>query len=173
MDASLTRRAFVGSGAALAAATTLPLAADAAVPLASSRSHTTTQRARNYIHIFLPGGWPATELWDPKPHTPLHPGMRGSELLSTCDSIETSAPAIRIGTGLESLAPYMHHATVIRSLVPDSDVQPHEAVDHAAAQRRMCEALTFDCPGEGSVRVPEHFPARYVEYITGQNDARV
>ncbi|MEX2214118.1 MAG: DUF1501 domain-containing protein [Phycisphaeraceae bacterium] len=154
MDALLTRREFTATGAALATAVLPPLGT--AATLAPPHAAPSTSHARTYIHLFHPGGWPATELWDPKPYTPLRPNMRGSDLLSTCESIPTSAPAIRLGAGLDALAPLMHRATIIRSLV-DDEAQPHEAIDHAIAQQRMLDALTFEKPGSRLFRLNEDF----------------
>ena len=46
-------------------------------------------RADSIIYIYLPGGMAQTDMWDPKGFTPYKKGMKGSELLGTCESIPT------------------------------------------------------------------------------------
>jgi hypothetical protein len=59
-------------------------------------------------------------MWDPKQHTPFVKDMKGSELLGTCPSIETSADGIRFGQGLENLASVMNKGAVLRTLANET-----------------------------------------------------
>ncbi len=72
------------------------------------------------IHIWLPGGVAQTDTWDPKKYTPYRAGMKGSELLGTCESIPTSADGIFLGKGLENIASVMNRGTILRSLTSDT-----------------------------------------------------
>ena len=76
--------------------------------------------AQSVIMIWLPGGIAQTDTWDPKRHTPFEPGMKGSELLGTCESIPTSVDDLRFGEGLENIASVMHHGTLLRSLTNET-----------------------------------------------------
>ncbi|HMN97489.1 MAG TPA: DUF1501 domain-containing protein [Phycisphaerales bacterium] len=71
------------------------------------------------IFIWLPGGIPQTDFWDPKVFTPYRRGMRGSELLGTAPPIPTAADGIRLGAGLPELASVMDKACLVRSLSSD------------------------------------------------------
>ncbi|GMU91946.1 MAG: hypothetical protein AMXMBFR4_10040 [Candidatus Hydrogenedentota bacterium] len=73
-------------------------------------------KADAVVMIWLPGGIAQTDTWDPKKHTPFEPGMKGSQILGTCESIPTSADGIRLGKGLERIASVMHHGAILRTL---------------------------------------------------------
>src|SRR6476646_23186 len=70
-----------------------------------------TSKADAIIHIWLPGGIAQTDTWDPKKYTPYRQGMKGSELLGTCEPIPTSADGIFLGKGLENMAKVMNKGT--------------------------------------------------------------
>lgn len=76
-------------------------------------------RADACIWIWLPGGVAQTDTWDPKQHTPYRQGMKGSEVLGTCESIPTAADGVRIGAGLEQIATVMDRGCILRSLAND------------------------------------------------------
>ncbi len=78
-----------------------------------------TPRADSIIFIWLPGGMAQTDMWDPKKFTPYAKGMKGSELLGTCESIPTAADGVRIGAGLETIASVMDQGCILRSLAND------------------------------------------------------
>ena len=106
MKSGITRRQFIQTGALAAAG------------LSSSRfaygeevAKTVAKlvpKADAMIHIWLPGGIAQTDTWDPKKYTPFEKGMKGSELLGTCESIPTSADGILLGKGLENIAQVMN-----------------------------------------------------------------
>ena len=105
MSTPFTRREFLAAGLAGA---TLARAADDKPKL--------TPTADAIIYIWLPGGMAQTDLWDPKRFTPYQAGMKGSELLGTCDKIPTSADGVFLGQGLENIAAVMNRATILRTL---------------------------------------------------------
>ncbi len=72
------------------------------------------------ILIWLPGGITQTDTWDLKKFTPYRAGMKGNELLGTCEAIPTSADGIVFGQGLEHLASVMNKGTVLRSLTNET-----------------------------------------------------
>ncbi|MEX2112865.1 MAG: DUF1501 domain-containing protein, partial [Pirellulales bacterium] len=109
------QRSLAGAGSvALPAALGSLLARANAAKAASSAA--LAAKADSVIFIWLPGGIAQTDTWDPKSYTPFTPGMKGSELLGTCDSIPTSVDGLRFGEGLENIASVMHHGTLLRSL---------------------------------------------------------
>lgn len=73
-------------------------------------------KADSVIFIWLPGGIAQTDTWDPKKFTPFHAGMKGNELLGTCESIPTKADDIRLGAGLDTIASVMDRGAILRSL---------------------------------------------------------
>jgi hypothetical protein len=77
-------------------------------------------RADAIIHIWLPGGIAQTDTWDSKKFTPYRVGMKGSEVLGTCESIPTSADGIRLGKGLENMAQVMDKGMILRTLASDT-----------------------------------------------------
>ncbi|MFT3686864.1 MAG: DUF1501 domain-containing protein [Phycisphaerales bacterium] len=125
---AIDRREFVVGAAALAAG---GLAARAGAAgrgrLIDPTAHDATEkdpdappaRADSCIYIFLPGGMAQTDMWDPKAFTPFKAGMKGSELLGTCESIPTAAEGVRIGAGLERVASVMDKGCILRTLTSD------------------------------------------------------
>src|ERR1051325_10233178 len=115
---TIDRRTFLKTGLAAGAS----LAADR---LLADQPKTVTPpallpaKADSVIFIWLPGGIAQTDTWDPKKHTPYRKGMKGSELLGTCEAIPTAADDIRIGAGLENIASVMDRGTILRSLAND------------------------------------------------------
>jgi hypothetical protein len=112
MTKPLHRREFLkrtAAGAALGAIAPRLLAADV-------RPITRPATADAVIFVWLPGGVAQADTWDSKKFTPFAAGMKGSDLLGTCETIPTSVDGLRIGAGLEKMAEVMHHGTVLRSL---------------------------------------------------------
>ncbi len=91
------------------------------------------------IHIWLPGGIAQTDTWDPKKYTPFRAGMKGSELLGTCEPIPTSADGIFLGQGLENIASVMNKGTVLRSLTNETKF----GAIHLKAQYYMMTGYLF------------------------------
>lgn len=110
MKQMINRRKFLQTGGVLAAGLGWPqLAMGAERPKPAAK-------ADAMILIWLPGGVNQTDTWDLKKYTPYRAGMKGNELLGTCEAIPTSADGIFLGKGLEHLAKVMDKATVLRSL---------------------------------------------------------
>ena len=57
-----------------------------------------------------------TDLWDPKKFTPYTAGMKGSQILGTCEKIPTSADGIFLGAGLDNMARVMNRGAILRTL---------------------------------------------------------
>lgn len=111
MSNRLTRRGFIGRSTAALGAFAVTEMLDRL-----KAAEKVEAKADSVIFIWLPGGVSQMETWDPKPFTPYRQGMRGSELLSTCESIPTAVDGLRLGAGLPHMAQVMQHATVIRSI---------------------------------------------------------
>lgn len=152
MKRPLTRRQFVtrslAGGAALACGGVGSHGLAGAAEGVIDRAPAT---ADSVIYIWLPGGIAQADTWDPKSYTPFEPGMKGSQLLGTCESIPTSVDGLRLGEGLENLAQLMHHGTVLRSL---TNATKFGAV-HLKAQYYMMTGYLFPAgvkaPGMGAV----------------------
>ncbi len=65
--------------------------------------------AKNCIILYLSGGPPQHDMWDPKPDTP-------SEIRGEFETIATSLPGIRFGEHLPLTAPLMHKMALVRSM---------------------------------------------------------
>ncbi len=117
----MKRRQFLqGSVAGAAAALAWPRGVESSPSSAApSVSSARAARADAVVVIWLPGGVAQTDTWDPKQFTPYTTGMKGSDLLGTCESIPTAADGIRLGKGLESIASVMDRGTILRSLTND------------------------------------------------------
>jgi hypothetical protein len=108
-------------------------------------------RADACIWIWLPGGVAQTDVWDPKLFTPYRQGMRGSEVLGTCESIPTAADGIRLGAGLENIASVMDKGCILRTLANDIMF----GAVHLRAQHYMMTGYVhpagFKAPSVGSI----------------------
>src|SRR5213594_1446851 len=115
MKTKVTRRQFLHSAAAAAAGVGLSryTFADASAEATAKAAVKLIPNADAMIHIWLPGGIAQTDTWDPKKYTPFRPGMKGSELLGTCEAIPTSADGIFLGKGLENIAAVMNNAAIL------------------------------------------------------------
>jgi hypothetical protein len=71
--------------------------------------------ADSLIVLWMAGGMPHTETFDPKRYTPFEPGMPAGAVLTTFPSIDTSLDGVRFCAGLERLASVMDRGTLIRS----------------------------------------------------------
>src|SRR5436309_15605038 len=122
MKTKVTRRQFLHTAAAAAAGVGLSryTFADAPAEATAKAAVKLIPKADAMIHIWLPGGIAQTDTWDPKKYTPFRPGMKGSELLGTCEAIPTSADGIFLGKGLENIAAVMNKGTILRSLTNET-----------------------------------------------------
>src|SRR5882672_6828662 len=118
MKSGITRRQFIQTGALTAAglsSSRFAYGEDSAKTLAKL-----SPKADAMIHIWLPGGIAQTDTWDPKKYTPFEKGMKGSELLGTCESIPTSADGVFLGKGLDNIAQVMNKGMILRSLTNET-----------------------------------------------------
>jgi uncharacterized protein (DUF1501 family) len=113
MSGSINRREFVARTLAGGAALGMGGWSRA---VAAAEAEKLAAKADSVIFIWLPGGIAQADTWDPKTYTPFEAGMKGSQVLGTCESIATSVDGLRLGEGLENMASVMHHGTVLRSL---------------------------------------------------------
>ena len=104
MSMSLSRREFIASSIA------------AATLARADEKPKLTPKADSIIYIWLPGGMAQTDLWDPKKFTPYEPGMKGSQLLGTCEKIPTNADGMFLGKCLENIASVMDKGAILRTL---------------------------------------------------------
>src|SRR5437667_12461804 len=99
---SIDRREFLKAGIATGVSLAAGRLALGDKPLPVVPPALLPAKADSVIFIWLPGGIAQTDTWDPKKHTPYRKGMKGSELLGTCETIPTAAGDVRIGAGLEN-----------------------------------------------------------------------
>jgi hypothetical protein len=141
MKTNITRREFIRTGLAAAAGAGLSRYAFADAPAsapAKAAAHLVA-KADAMIHIWLPGGLAQTDTWDPKKYTPFRAGMKGSELLGTCEPIPTSADGVFLGKGLDDIASVMHRGTLLRSLTNETKF----GAIHLKAQYYMMTGYLF------------------------------
>jgi hypothetical protein len=77
-------------------------------------------KADAVIVLWMAGGMPHVETFDPKRHTPYEAGMRSADICSTFPSVPTAVDGIRFSEGLEKIGAVMDRGTLIKSHVaPD------------------------------------------------------
>jgi hypothetical protein len=118
MTFDTTRRDFLKTASA---ATLAALAAGAPRRLlaepADEKSAMPSATADTVILLWMAGGMPHTDTFDPKAHTPFQTGMDPARLASTFPAIDTAADHIKISQGLEKIASVMDRGTLVRSYV--------------------------------------------------------
>jgi hypothetical protein len=141
MKLSLSRREFIRTGLAAAAGAGLSRYAFGEAPAEATAKAVAplVAKADAMIHIWLPGGIAQTDTWDPKKYTPYQAGMKGSELLGTCEPIPTSADGIFLGKGLDNIASVMHRGMLLRSLTNETKF----GAIHLKAQYYMMTGYLF------------------------------
>ncbi len=72
-------------------------------------------RIDSVIVLWMGGGMPHIETFDPKRHTPFENGMKSSDVCSTFPSVPTKVDGIRFSEGLEKIGQVMDRGTVIRT----------------------------------------------------------
>jgi hypothetical protein len=114
---TLSRREMLRIGGLGMTGLTLPMLLDretraansAAKQTSGAASSKTFGRAKNCIILYLSGGAPQHDMWDPKPET-------AAEIRGEFGTIETSLPGIRFGEHLPLTAPLMHKMAMVRSM---------------------------------------------------------
>ncbi len=109
------RRDFIKS-ASTAALGTLASVAPAAARGETPRS-LLEPTADAVIVLWMAGGMPHVETFDPKEHTPFRQGMGAKDVICTFPSIPTAVDEIRLTEGLENIAAVMDRGTLLRSHV--------------------------------------------------------
>jgi hypothetical protein len=74
-------------------------------------------KADTVILLWMAGGMPHTETFDPKRYTPFTTGMQANTVLSTFKPVPTVVDGLHFSEGLESIGKVMDKGTVIRSYV--------------------------------------------------------
>jgi hypothetical protein len=112
--------------------------------------------AKSVIYIYLPGGAPHQEMWDPKPYAPL-------EYRGPMSSITTNVDGVRLNETMKKTAQVMDKITICRSM-------SHGEAAHARGTHNMftgyrpSPALEF--PSMGSVVTHEFGPRNYLpQYV--------
>lgn len=75
-------------------------------------------KAKSVVLIWMPGGPPQMQFWDPKPDSP-------SQCRGTAKPIETSAPGVQIGSRLPLIAKQAHHFALVRSITLNAEDDNH------------------------------------------------
>jgi hypothetical protein len=74
-------------------------------------------KADAVIVLWMAGGMPHVETFDPKRHTPYETGMRSADVCSTFPSVPTAVDGVRFSEGLEQIGAVMDRGTLIKSHV--------------------------------------------------------
>src|SRR3954464_11279729 len=109
-----TPRAFLKSPSA---ATLGALAASAPRLYGDVKPPAIRPTADTVIVLWMAGGMPATDTFDPKRYVPFTPGVESKRILSTFPQIDSSADHIKLSQGLEHVAQVMDRATLVRSSI--------------------------------------------------------
>jgi hypothetical protein len=72
-------------------------------------------RADAVIVLWMAGGMPHTETFDPKRHTPYEAGMKAERVASTFPAVSTVVDGIQFSEGLERIGRVMDRGTLIRT----------------------------------------------------------
>jgi hypothetical protein len=115
IDPSRRRFLHAGGGGLLAWLGLSRLAGAAAVGVGQGRP-----RAKHCILVYLLGGPPHLDMWDPKPEAP-------AEVRGPFESIATAVPGVRFGEHLPLLARRADRLALIRSVSHDNNDHPYMA----------------------------------------------
>lgn len=98
------------------------LAMDAALGGRALRADTpqprTFGRAKSVVLVWMPGGPPHMQFWDPKPDSP-------ADCRGTAKPIKTSAPGLEIGARLPLIAKQAHLFSIVRSVTLNAEDDNH------------------------------------------------
>ncbi|MDH3583812.1 MAG: DUF1501 domain-containing protein [Phycisphaerae bacterium] len=90
-------------------------------------------KAKNFIFVFLQGGPPHLDIWDPKPEAP-------DNIRSQHQPIKTAIPGVRVTEVMPKLAKILDKTTLIRSV----SYTPAGLFNHTAAIYQMMTGYTPD-----------------------------
>ncbi len=111
------RTASAGTLAALAAGAARRIPPEAPGPPVVSALEKITPTADTVILLWMAGGMPHTDTFDPKRHVPFEVGMDPAGLATTFPTIDTAVDHIKFTAGLEQIASVMDRGALIRSYV--------------------------------------------------------
>jgi hypothetical protein len=114
MPHSPNRRDFLK---ALGASTLAALATDGGHPLRAADNDLLKPTADTLILLWMAGGMPHTDTFDPKRHTPFSKGLKASEVACTFPTIDTAVDHIKFTEGLEKIGSVMDRGTTVRTHV--------------------------------------------------------
>jgi hypothetical protein len=108
-------------------------------------------RAKGVVLVWMPGGPPQMQFWDPKPDSP-------AQCRGTAQPIETSAAGVRIGARLPLVARQAHRFALVRSITLGAEDDNHILGDQkllSAINQRPANFQPFanrqEWPSMGSV----------------------
>jgi len=130
----MTRRELLRIGGLGCFGLSLPTLATAAAAIARESSTSTFGRAKSCIILFLSGGPPQHETFDPKPDAP-------ADLRGSFKPISTSVPGIQFCELLPLTARWAHRMTVIRSMTTGIN-------SHAVSGYQMMTGRVHGSPGD-------------------------
>src|SRR6266550_8754526 len=114
----LSRRELIRVGGLSLLGLSLPELVHARQTAADSRAGTSFGKAKNVIFLWLQGGPPQHETFDPKPNAP-------AEIRGEFKPVQTTVPGVHFCELLPRTAAIAHKLAVVRSLCTDSDL--HDA----------------------------------------------
>ena len=114
MRTSPNRRDFLKTAGA---ATLAALAADGGRPLRAGDNDRLRSSADTLILLWMAGGMPHTDTFDPKRHTPFRKGLKASQVATTSRRSTTAVDDIKFTEGLEKIGRVMDRGAVVRSHV--------------------------------------------------------
>ncbi len=116
MKTDWNRREFLKK---TSAATLAAMAAGAPMTsfLSSCNNKKINSKADTVILLWMAGGMPHTDTFDPKKYTPFKKGMDANSVLSTFPSVPTAIDGVYFSEGLEYIGKVMDRGTIIRSYV--------------------------------------------------------
>jgi len=145
-----SRREFLFVGTMGAAGLSLPGLLKGEVSANMSSGKKIAAKAKNLIHIYLPGGMAHQESWDPQIHAPL-------EYRGPLGSVQTSIPGVHFSQYMKQTAKIANKMTIIRSMTHGEAA--HERGTHNMfTGYRPSPALDF--PSFGSVISHEFGPRK-------------
>ncbi|HTE20099.1 MAG TPA: DUF1501 domain-containing protein [Armatimonadota bacterium] len=108
-------------------------------------------RAKSVLLVWMPGGPPQMQLWDPKPDSP-------AECRGSAKPIPTSAPGVSLGHWLPRTARQAHHLALLRTVTLNAEDDNHNLGHHKLLSAVDVKPTgsgdyvsRFDWPSMGSV----------------------
>ena len=111
---SPSRRVFLKT---LGAASLAALTTDGGRPLKAADEPRIKPTADTLILLWMAGGMPHTDTFDPKRHTAFRKGLKAGEVACTFPTIDTAVDDIKFTEGLEKIGSVMDRGAIVRSHV--------------------------------------------------------